>query len=93
MGGRVFPIVNVTYHGASDVAGHLLNHFDTNMAGYFYQQPDGTVKYGFRSRDGVTVNDFAEQFGGGGHPQAAGCQTSGPVHKIIEGGTEEATDA
>ena len=88
MGGRIFPLVNVTYHGCSEVAEFLLVEFDTNMAGYWFQRGDGKAQYGFRSRDGVTVNDFAEQFGGGGHPQAAGCQTDGPVHKIVRGGTE-----
>ncbi len=93
MGGRVFPMANVTYHGASDVAGYLLDHFDTNMAGYFFTQPDGSTKYGFRSRGGVDVEEFVKQFGGGGHPQAAGCQTDEPVHTIIRGGTEEAPNA
>ncbi len=88
MGGRVFPVANVIYHGCSEVAEFLLTHFDTNMAGYFFHRPDGRIQYGFRSRDGVTVNDLAEQFGGGGHPQAAGCQTDQPVHTIIRGGTE-----
>ena len=88
MGGRVFPIVNAGPFHRSDVAGHLLDVFETNMAGYWYEDVDGMTRYGFRSRGGVDVEQFVKQFGGGGHPQAAGCQTDGPVHKIVRGGTE-----
>lgn len=73
MGDRRFPIVNVTYESCSDVAAHLLDAFGSDMAGYFFQTGDGRWQYGFRSRNGVTVHDHAQAFGGGGHPQAAGC--------------------
>lgn len=72
MGDRKFPIVNVTYESCSEVADYLLDHFDCDMAGYFFETGDGMWQYGFRSRNGVTVHDHAKAFGGGGHPQAAG---------------------
>jgi bifunctional oligoribonuclease and PAP phosphatase NrnA len=40
--------------------------------------PDG-IKISFRSRLGVTVNDVAAQFGGGGHAFAAGATVRGRV--------------
>jgi oligoribonuclease NrnB/cAMP/cGMP phosphodiesterase (DHH superfamily) len=80
MGGRRFPIVNVTYESCSEVAAHLLDEFGTDMAGYFFQRGDGRWQYGFRSRGGVTVHDFAGSFGGGGHPQASGCTVDALVH-------------
>jgi uncharacterized protein len=84
MGDRRFPIVNVTYESCSDVADHLLDVFDTDMAGYFFHRGDGKWQYGFRSRNGVTVHDHAASFGGGGHPQAAGCQITGqPAHRWV----------
>lgn len=77
MGGRRFPVVNVTYEACSEVAAHLLDQFDTDMAGYFFERGEGGWQYGFRSRNGVTVHDHAVVFGGGGHPQAAGCVVFG----------------
>lgn len=73
MGDRHFPIVNVTYESCSEVASHLLDHFDADMAGYYFERGDGGWQYGFRSRNGTTVHDHAAAFGGGGHPQASGC--------------------
>lgn len=80
MGDRTFPIVNVTYESCSEVADYLLDHFDTDMAGYYFQQGSGRWQYGFRSRNGVTVHDHAARFGGGGHPQAAGCTVGEMCH-------------
>lgn len=84
MGDRTFPIVNVTYESCSEVASSLLDHFDTEMAGYFFERGQGGWQYGFRSRIGVTVHDHAAMFGGGGHPQAAGCVTPEIAHHRIE---------
>lgn len=84
MGGRRFPIVNITYESCSDVAAHLLDHFGTDMVGYFFERGEGGWQYGFRSRNGVEVNRFAEGFGGGGHPQASGCVLPEPVHVRVE---------
>lgn len=81
MGDRTFPIVNVTYEACSEVAAHLLDHFSVDMAGYFFETGDGRWQYGFRSRNGVTVHDFAAAFGGGGHPQASGCTVDRIVHE------------
>lgn len=78
MGGREFPIANVTYLAGSETAEALCERWDADMAGYYFRQADGRWKYGFRSRDGsVTVHDFAAEFGGGGHPSASGavCDT------------------
>lgn len=83
MGGRRFPIVNITYESCSEVAAHLLDHFDTDMAGYFFERGERGWQYGFRSRNGVTVHDFAIQFGGGGHEQASGCVLSEIGHRRL----------
>lgn len=86
MGDRTFPIVNVTYESCSEVAAHLLNHFETDMAGYYFETGAGRWQYGFRSRNGVTVHDHALAFGGGGHPQASGCTVDQPVHTRVPRG-------
>lgn len=38
---------------------------------------DGQIKVSFRSRGGITVNDIARRFGGGGHYLAAGATVEG----------------
>ncbi|GBD07009.1 Bifunctional oligoribonuclease and PAP phosphatase NrnA [bacterium HR21] len=35
---------------------------------------EGGIKISFRSRSGITVHEFAAEFGGGGHPNAAGAR-------------------
>lgn len=43
------------------------------------EQPDGRFKASLRSRCELNVAAIAEQFGGGGHRQAAGAMLSGPI--------------
>lgn len=83
MGDRAFPIVNVSYPVGSETAQGLMEHFGTDMAAYYFYRSDGGVQYGFRGRNGTTVHDFAESFGGGGHPSASGCMASKPLHVMI----------
>lgn len=45
----------------------------------FKESQDGTIKISLRSRDNLSVKSIAEQFGGGGHVQAAGCKLDGPI--------------
>jgi len=40
---------------------------------------DGTIKASLRSDGRMDVRDIAKVFGGGGHPQAAGCELPGPL--------------
>ena len=83
MGDRTFPITNVVYTAGSDTAEALCAHWGTPMAGYFLQLETGGWQYGFRSADAdvMTVHDFAEQFGGGGHPAASGCRSHELLHR------------
>lgn len=85
MGGRTFPIANVTYLAGSETAEALCERWDAPMAGYYFRQGDGRWKYGFRSRDGsTTVHDFAQQFGGGGHPSASGAVLDRLSHEHLD---------
>lgn len=43
----------------------------------------GRYKVSLRSKGGVDVSAFAEQYGGGGHPRAAGCMIEGTRDDII----------
>lgn len=61
------------YTIASDVAGILAERDPWRFAAYFVRS-EGQVKVGLRSSQdrGMNVADIAEQYGGGGHPHAAG---------------------
>jgi len=52
--------------------------------GIFFSEEVDCIKVSFRSNDYLRVNDIAASFGGGGHPRAAGCKTSGELDKVID---------
>lgn len=70
---REFPIFPSPYILGSTGCEQLMEIAGTDMAGYFIDRNDNTVQLGFRSRNGVTVHDWAKKFGGGGHPPSSGC--------------------
>lgn len=48
----------------------------------FREISEGTYKISMRSKNIVDVNMLAAQFGGGGHPRAAGCVLKGDLREI-----------
>lgn len=81
LGSIVLPLVNIAYEGGSDVANALLNYkWETNVAGYYFERPDGQWQYGLRSVGEFDCSQIAKGFGGGGHKGAAGFVTSAPIH-------------
>src|SRR5881296_2671622 len=44
-----------------------------------FRERDGTVKVSLRGKGDVDVQKIAAEFGGGGHPNAAGCTVAGPL--------------
>ncbi|MFA0782713.1 DHH family phosphoesterase [Fervidibacter sacchari] len=56
----------------------------TRVAILFREIEPKHIKVSFRSREGVDVSAIARQFGGGGHPAAAGCR----VHKSLRSAVE-----
>jgi len=54
------------------------------VVGILFSSTDGQlVKIGLRTRPGVDANCIAAQFGGGGHPRAAGCRCQEPLDRVI----------
>lgn len=62
-----------------DLVNECLKIDGTTCAFIAIEQPNRSVKVSFRSRTGVNIAQIAEQFGGGGHKQAAGAILPGPV--------------
>ncbi|MGH7202483.1 MAG: DHH family phosphoesterase, partial [Planctomycetaceae bacterium] len=62
-----------------DMVNECLRIAGTECALIAIEQPNGRIKVSFRSRTGLDVARVAEQFGGGGHRQAAGAVLDGPL--------------
>lgn len=81
--GHIVPVANLPYTLTSD-AGHLLCGETHPFAACYWDTPKGRV-FSLRSRDnGQDVSEIAEQFGGGGHRNAAGFSVSYEVAKTFE---------
>lgn len=56
---------------------------DVDVTILFYEREDGKTKVSLRSKT-TDVNEFAKQFGGGGHPNAAGISSNKSIDQIIK---------
>ncbi len=54
------------------------------VAVLFREMEDGQVRVTFRSRRCTDVAALAREWGGGGHPRAAGCVLEGPLWSVVE---------
>jgi phosphoesterase RecJ-like protein len=54
------------------------------VAFFLRQDAEKSYKLSFRSRGKVDVASLAQEFGGGGHKNAAGCNLTGTVDEIIQ---------
>ncbi|MCA9069249.1 MAG: bifunctional oligoribonuclease/PAP phosphatase NrnA [Planctomycetaceae bacterium] len=66
-----------------DLVNESLKIAGTEAAFIAIEQLNKTVKVSFRSRTTLNVAQIAEQFGGGGHKQAAGAVLPGPLNKAV----------
>lgn len=57
---------------------------DAKVSVVFVEQPNGKVKVSWRAVPGVDVSQVASQFGGGGHPAAAGAELSGKIQDLFQ---------
>ncbi len=53
-------------------------------AGLLFSEEDSGVKVSFRSNSYLSVNSIAAEFGGGGHPRAAGCRLEMEIEEAVE---------
>jgi phosphoesterase RecJ-like protein len=53
------------------------------VAVLFREVERGLVKVSLRAKDDTDVSSVARQFGGGGHPAAAGCRLNGSLRKTV----------
>jgi phosphoesterase RecJ-like protein len=67
---------------SEDVVNMTLSVGGTQVALILVEQPGGGFKISFRSRCQVDCSLMAEQFGGGGHKNAAGALIDGPLDTV-----------
>jgi phosphoesterase RecJ-like protein len=56
---------------------------DVDVTVLFYEKEDGKTRVSLRSKT-TDVNTFAKQFGGGGHPNAAGLSSDKSIDQVIK---------
>jgi bifunctional oligoribonuclease and PAP phosphatase NrnA len=62
----------------------LLSARTAQVSVIFIERDKNTVEVSFRARPGVDISRVAFGFGGGGHPQAAGCTLNTPLAEAHE---------
>ena len=60
-----------------------LDTVGTRMALLAREDKEGTIKFSLRAKEPDSVNDIAQLFGGGGHPQAAGITMHGSLDETV----------
>ena len=73
---------NVRPEDLEGIAEHARSVAGTRMAIFFRDLGHNRVKISFRTTRGVDANEFAHQFGGGGHVKAAGALVEGSLEAV-----------
>jgi len=77
--GFTVPVVNTSVY-FSEVGHRLCDLYpEAPFAGYYFDRGDGKRQWGLRSVGDFDVSAIAEQYGGGGHRNAAGFEEDIPV--------------
>jgi phosphoesterase RecJ-like protein len=79
----VFNSFNASDQDAEGLINYLKNITGVEIAIIFREITPEEVKVSFRSKKLVDVNLLAKEFGGGGHPRAAGCTINDELNRAI----------
>jgi uncharacterized protein len=72
IGGHRVPVTNATVDFSEVGEALCLRYPEAPFAAYYLDRADGKRQWGLRSRGGFDCSVVAKQYGGGGHPGAAG---------------------
>jgi len=73
---------NATTEDTEDLVSFLVATRDMDVALLFTDRGGGKIEVSMRAVRGVDISGVALQFGGGGHPQAAGCTCNGALPEV-----------
>jgi bifunctional oligoribonuclease and PAP phosphatase NrnA len=66
------------------IVNYALSIADVEAAVFLRELPEHRVRMSLRSKGKINVAAIAEQLGGGGHENAAGCTVEGPISRALE---------
>lgn len=66
------------------IVNYALSIADVEAAVFLRELPEQRIRMSLRSKGKVNVAAIAEQFGGGGHENAAGCTVDGPLNRALD---------
>jgi len=69
-------------HDDAEMINILASVNDTDVVVLFNEQGNGHIKVSWRSQPGFDITPLALQFGGGGHPAAAGAEIKGTLAEV-----------
>ncbi len=74
----------VGYNGNddADLTNMLSSITESDIAVLFIEQKQGQVKVSWRAQPGLDISKIAVEFGGGGHPAAAGADLAGSLEEV-----------
>ncbi|MEG1805200.1 MAG: bifunctional oligoribonuclease/PAP phosphatase NrnA [Clostridia bacterium] len=76
--------LNLSASATEGLIDNALSIENVQIAIAVLQADEKTFKVSFRSIEGIDVNKVAENFGGGGHKQAAGCTLCGFYEDVVD---------
>ena len=69
---------------ADTVVNYGLDTVGTEMSLLAREAADGKIKFSLRAKEPQRIDDVAQKFGGGGHPQASGITMEGKLDDVVE---------
>ena len=81
---RDFEACHALSEHADTIVNFGLDTFGTRMALLAREDDQNRIKFSLRAKEPETINDVAQAFGGGGHPQAAGITMDGPLDEAVD---------
>ena len=68
---------------ADTIVNYGMDTIGTDMAMLAREAADGKIKFSLRAKEPERVDDIAQAFGGGGHPQASGITMEGTLEEAV----------
>ena len=66
------------------IVNYALSIAGVETCAFLRELPEGRIRMSLRSKGRINVAAIAEQLGGGGHENAAGCTVDGPLRRALE---------
>ena len=81
---EMFKRTNAKEEETEGIVDKILSIKKVRVSILFRETVEGKIKISFRSKDDFNVDHFSRAFGGGGHPNAAGCTLEGSIDNIVK---------